>query len=137
MTNDVDREVVEEFRSRGGVVESHGLGSFPIALITTIGAKSGAERTTPLTYTKDGDDVIVIASNYGRENHPAWFHNIKANQDVRVEIGSESYDATATLLLEGSERQRLWDERVRQFPNFKEYQDSTDRLIPVVVLRRR
>ena len=64
-------------------------------------------------------------------------HNIKANQDVRVEIGSESYDATATLLLEGSERQRLWDERVRQFPNFKEYQDSTDRLIPVVVLRRR
>jgi deazaflavin-dependent oxidoreductase (nitroreductase family) len=107
------------------------------ALITTNGAKSGAERTTPLTYTRDGDEVVVIASNYGRENHPAWFHNLKANQDVRVEIGSESYDATATLLPEGSERQRLWDERVRQFPNFKGYQDSTDRLIPVVVIRRR
>ncbi|MUL81941.1 MULTISPECIES: nitroreductase/quinone reductase family protein [unclassified Mycolicibacterium] len=132
----LDRQVIEEFRRRESVVKSHGLEKITVALVTTVGAKTGAERISPLTYTTEGDDVIVVASDYGSSSHPGWYYNIMANPKVRVEIGAQPYEANATILTDGPERQRLWDDRVRQFPNFKEFQDKTDRLIRVVVLRR-
>jgi deazaflavin-dependent oxidoreductase (nitroreductase family) len=133
--NDFNRGIVDEFRANGGAVGGPFEGA-PMILITHKGAKSGTERTSPLVYSTDGDDIVIIASMGGAPTHPAWFHNIKANPQVGVEIGTESYTANAKILTDGPERQRLFDQQAQVMPNFKEYQEKTDRVIPVVVLTR-
>jgi deazaflavin-dependent oxidoreductase (nitroreductase family) len=133
--DEFNKGIIEEFRANGGVVTGVFAGA-PMILITHKGAKSGAERTSPLVYTRDGDRVVIIASMGGAPKSPAWFHNIKANPRVGVEIGTESYTADAEILTEGPERQRLFDQQAALMPNFKEYQERTDRVIPVVVLTK-
>ena len=133
--NDFNKGIVDEFRANGGVMGGPFDGA-PMILITHTGAKSGVERTSPLVYSKDGSDIVIIASMGGAPTSPAWFHNIKANPQVGVEIGTESYTASAAILTEGPERQRLFDQQAELMPNFKEYQEKTDRVIPVVVLTR-
>lgn len=127
--------IVDEFRANHGVVGGPFAGA-PMILVTHKGAKSGIERTSPLVYTQDGDRVVIIASMGGAPTHPAWFHNIKANPQVRIEVGDESYTANAEILTEGAERQRLFDQQAALMPNFKEYQEKTDRVIPVIVLTK-
>jgi len=127
--------IVEEFRANHGVVGGPFAGA-PMILITHKGAKSGVERTSPLVYTRDGDDLVIIASMGGAPKHPAWFHNIKAHPQVTVEVGDETFQANATILTDGPERQRLFDQQAALMPNFKEYQEKTSRVIPVVVLSR-
>jgi deazaflavin-dependent oxidoreductase (nitroreductase family) len=127
--------IVEEFRANHGVVGGPFEGA-PMILITHKGAKTGVERTSPLVYTQDGDDVVIIASMGGAPKHPAWFHNIKANPEVTVEIGDDKYTANAEILTEGPERQRLYDQQAALMPNFAEYQEKTARVIPVVVLSK-
>jgi deazaflavin-dependent oxidoreductase (nitroreductase family) len=134
--NEFNRGIVEEFRANGGVVSGPFAGA-PMVLVTHTGAKSGVERTTPLVHTMDGDRVVIIASMGGAPIHPAWFHNIKANPVVRVELGTDSYTADAEILTEGPERQRLFDQQAALMPNFRDYQERTDRVIPVIVLTRR
>ena len=131
--NAFNKGIVDEFRANHGVVGGPFDGA-PMILVTHKGAKSGVERTSPLVYTRDGDGVVIIASMGGAPTHPAWFHNIKANPQVQVEVGDESYTANAEILTEGPERQRLFDQQAALMPNFKEYQEKTDRVIPVVVL---
>jgi len=133
--NAFNKGIVEEFRANHGVVGGPFEGA-PMILVTHKGAKSGVERTSPLVYTRDGDDVVIIASMGGAPNHPAWFHNIKANPQVQVEIGDEAYTANAEILTEGPERQRLYDQQAALMPNFAEYQEKTSRVIPVVVLSK-
>jgi deazaflavin-dependent oxidoreductase (nitroreductase family) len=133
--NEFNKGIIDEFRANGGVVTGVFAGA-PMILITHKGAKSGVERTSPLVYTRDGDRVVIIASMGGAPKSPAWFHNIKANPQVGVEIGTESYAANAEVLTEGPERQRLYDQQAALMPNFKEYQEKTDRVIPVVVLTK-
>lgn len=133
--HDFNKGIVEEFRANGGVVGGPFEGA-PMILITHTGAKSGVKRTTPLVYSKDGDDVVIIASMGGAPTSPAWYHNIKANPQVGVEIGTDSYAANAEIFTEGPERTRLYDQQAALMPNFAEYQEKTDRVIPVVVLRR-
>jgi deazaflavin-dependent oxidoreductase (nitroreductase family) len=133
--NAFNRGIVEEFRANHGVVGGPFEGA-PMILVTHKGAKSGTERTSPLVYTRDGDDVVIIASMGGAPKHPAWFHNIKANPQVTVEIGDDTYVANARILTEGPERQRLFDQQAALMPNFKEYQEKTSRVIPVVVLSK-
>jgi deazaflavin-dependent oxidoreductase (nitroreductase family) len=133
--NAFNEGIVDEFRANHGVVGGPFDGA-PMILITHKGAKSGVERTSPLVYTRDGDRVVIIASMGGAPTHPAWFHNIKANPRVQVEIGDESYLADAEILTDGPERQRLFDQQAALMPNFKEYQERTDRVIPVIVLTR-
>ena len=133
--NAFNKGIVEEFRANHGVVGGPFEGA-PMILVTHKGAKSGVERTSPLVYTRDGDDVVIIASMGGAPNHPAWFHNIKANPQVQVEIGDEAYTANAEILTEGTERQRLYDQQAALMPNFAEYQEKTSRVIPVVVLSK-
>ena len=134
--NEFNRGIVEEFRANGGVVGGPFAGA-PMVLMTHTGARSGVERTTPLVHSMDGDRVVIIASMGGAPTHPAWFHNIKANPVVRVELGTDSYTADAEILMDGPERQRLFDQQAALMPNFKDYQDKTDRVIPVIVLTRR
>jgi deazaflavin-dependent oxidoreductase (nitroreductase family) len=103
-------------------------------LLTTTGAKTGRRLTSPLVYSKDGDDIIVIASKAGAPTNPDWFHNLKANPEVTVEVGTDEFEARAEIT-EGDERQRLFDAQAELMPNFKEYEAATDRVIPVVRLR--
>ena len=133
--NDFNKGIIEEFRANSGVVSGPFAGA-PMILVTHTGAKSGAKRTSPLVYTKDGDRVVIIASMGGAPKNPQWFNNIKANPKVGVEIGTESYEAIAEILTEGPERDRLFNQQAELMPNFKEYQEKTTRVIPVVVLTR-
>ena len=131
--NEFNRNLVAEFRANDGVVTGPFAGA-PLVLITHTGAKSGVERTTPLVHTMDGDRVVIIASKAGSPAHPHWYLNLLANPDVTVELPGRTFRARATALTEGPERERLYRAQADLMPNFAEYQEKTDRLIPVVVL---
>ena len=107
----------------------------PILLLTTTGRRTGRPRTWPLTYLPEGDRFIVIASNGGQPNHPAWYLNLRANPQVSVQLGDRTRVMIAQTA-EGDERTRLWSRVVEKYPAYAGYQQKTDRQIPVVVLRR-
>ncbi len=132
--NEFNLNIINEFRANGGKVTGMFANS-PLLLLTTKGAKSGEERTTPLVYTKDGEDIVIIASMGGAPKHPAWFLNLSASEDVTVEVGSERFKAKAEVP-EGAERDRLFNQQAAAMPNFAEYQQKTTRRIPAVVLKR-
>ena len=86
-----------------------------------------------MMYLQDGDRYLIFASNAGADTHPAWFHNVGANPEVRVEVGDDTFDAVATSL-DGAERDEKYAKQVRRYPGFGEYQEKTSRTIPVVAL---
>ncbi len=133
--NTYNRQLIEEFRANrgktGGPMEGR-----PLLLLTTTGAKSGQLRTTPMMYIRDDDRLLVIASNAGAPTHPDWYRNLVAHPEVTVEIGNETFKATA-IVTEGSERQRLWTRVVELYPFFADHQAQITRQIPVIVLRRK
>jgi deazaflavin-dependent oxidoreductase (nitroreductase family) len=133
--NQFNRNLIEEFRANDGVVTGPFAGA-PLMLLTHRGAKTGTERTTPLVHTMDGDKVVIIASKGGSPSHPHWYLNLLANPDVTVELPGETFAARATALTEGPERERLYRAQADLMPNFAEYQEKTERLIPVVVLEK-
>src|ERR1051325_2598394 len=104
---DFNQKVIQEFRSNAGKVGPPFEGA-PMLLITTTGAKSGQERTTPLVHTTDGDKLVIIASKGGAPSHPAWYHNLVANPVVTVEKGTEKFKARAHVA-HGEERDRLFN----------------------------
>lgn len=125
-------KVVEEFRANGGKVG----GRSTLLLLHTTGAKSGEPRLTPLAYLKDGDRLVVIASNGGASKHPAWYHNLVANPKVGVEVGTDQFYATATVA-QDPERTTLFDRMAARSPAFAGYQQkAAPRVIPVIVLTR-
>jgi len=128
--NDYNRQLIEEFRA-----DRSKFGGRPLLLLTTTGAKSGQRRTTPMMYVRDGDHLMVIASNVGAPTHPAWYHNLMAHPDVTVEVGNETFEATA-IVTTGEERHRLWTRIVELHPFFSEHQAKTTRQIPVIILER-
>ena len=118
-------------RATGGRVKT--TFNAPTVLLTHTGARSGKKRSTPLAYFTDGDDVILIASRGGHQNHPAWYHNIDTHPEVELwtKGGGGRYRAVEA---EGSERQRLWDLATTFYPGFaKDQERCPDRRIPVVV----
>ena len=132
--NDFNLGIIKEFRENGGET----FGPFKgrnLLLLTTKGAKSGTEGTTPLVYSKDGDRYVIIASMGGAPKHPAWYHNIVANPDVTLEVGKDTFKAKAAVA-EEPERTRLYNAQAEMMPAFTEYQQKTTRVIPVVVLTR-
>ncbi len=130
--NEFNANLIKEFRANGGTVGGQFAGA-PMILITTKGAKSGQERTTPLVYTRDGDNYVIIASKGGAPTNPAWYHNLVANPEATAEVGTETFRVRARVA-GGEERQRLYDAQAALMPNFAEYQKKTSRQIPVVVL---
>ena len=126
--------VIDEFRNNGGQVTGPFAGA-PLVLLTTKGAKSGARRTTPIVYTTDGDNVVVIASKGGAPTNPDWYHNLVVNPEVTVELPTEKFEGRARVA-EGEERERLFRAQAELMPNFAEYEKATTRQIPVVVLER-
>ena len=106
-------------------------------LLDHVGAKSGAKRTSPLLYVRDGEDVVVVASKGGFPKHPAWFHNLMANPDTTVQIGSEHRPVHARVATP-EERERLWAMAVKAYHGYEDYQArSSGREIPLVVLEPR
>ena len=131
--SDWNTGIIEEFRANGGKVGGNFEGA-PLLLLHTTGAKTGQERVNPLMYLKDGDRYVVFASKGGHAFHPHWMLNIEANPDVEFEVGNDTMKGRATVLREGPERDRLYDEQARRYPQFGEYQVKADRTIPVVVI---
>lgn len=129
-----DRRIIEEFRANAGRVGGTWEGR-DLLLLTTQGRKTGTEYTTPIVYTRDGDRLLVYASQGGAPTHPDWYLNLRRRPHVVVEVGDERYDAIATPL-EGDERDREYAAQGERYPTFAEYQANTDRVIPVVALRR-
>jgi deazaflavin-dependent oxidoreductase (nitroreductase family) len=132
--SDWNRQTIEEFRANKGKVGGFWEGK-PLLLITTTGAKSSQHRTTPTMYMRDGDRMLIFASKGGAPTHPAWYHNLVAHPQVTVEVGTETYEATATVL-QGAERDRFYDRQAQLYPQFGEYQTRTNRKIPVIALER-
>ncbi len=132
--SDWNTNVIEEFRANHGKVGGMFVGA-PLLLLTTTGAKTGATRLNPLMYLPDGDRLVIFASKGGAPTHPDWFHTVKANPSVTVEVGDETYRAVATEVT-GDERDGLFARQSELYPQFAEYQADNPRLIPVVVLER-
>jgi deazaflavin-dependent oxidoreductase (nitroreductase family) len=132
--SDFNQQLIDEFRANGGRTS----GPFKdsnLFLMTTTGRKTGRSLTSPLVFSRDGEDLVVVASKGGAPTHPVWYLNLLANPDVEVELGEERYRARA-IVLEGDERQRLFDAHAAGMPNFRDYQTKTTRILPVVRLRR-
>ncbi len=104
-------------------------------LLTTIGRKSGEPRTTPLSYLRDGDDCVIVASNNGADRHPAWWLNLDAHPKAEITVGHEAW-AVDALIAESEEYARLWPLLLDYNPQYAGYQAKTERNIPVVILRR-
>ncbi len=134
MPNDWNEQIIAEFRANEGKVGGMFEGA-PIVLLTSTGAKSGKHHTTPLMYLPDGDRVVVFASKAGAPTNPQWFNNLVANPDATAEVGVEKFGVKA-VVTEGDERNRLFEEQKKRYPQFAEYEKSTPRTIPVVVLER-
>lgn len=120
--------VIREFRANRGVVSEP---PFPILLLTTTGARTGRQSTVPLGFAvDDGGRVFVVASKAGAPRNPSWFHNLRANPSVTVELGDQSFQARAVVTA-GEERERLY----RALSGVgSEYEKNTDRVFPIVVL---
>jgi deazaflavin-dependent oxidoreductase (nitroreductase family) len=132
--NEYDHQIVNEFRANGGKVGGYFEGR-DMVLLTTIGRESGEPRLVPLVYFRDGDKLLVVASAGGAPAHPDWYHNLRENPEVTVEVGSETWPAQAEILQE-PERSEKFAEIVLVAPGFGEYQENTTRVIPVVALHR-
>jgi len=129
--NDFNAKIIQEFRANGGKV--NGWEGTPLLLLSTVGAKSGLQRTNPVAYLRDGDRVVIFGSKGGAPSHPDWFHNLTANPRVTVELGTEKFEALARVTT-GEARERLWTEQKSRNPGFAAYEQGTSREIPVVVL---
>lgn len=135
---DFNRAIITEFRANAGKVGGM-LEGATLLLLTTVGARTGRRHTVPVVYRRDGARVLVFGSNAGAGTHPAWFHNVRANPEVTVEIGMgdriETYPAHARIL-EGAERDRHYAAQASDDPAFAAYRAATERVIPVVALQR-
>ena len=129
-----NRQLIEAFRVNRGKTDGP-FAARPLLLLTTIGAKSGQARTSPLMYIPDGDQLLVLASNFGAPKHPDWYHNLLVHPSVTVEVGSETYRARASTLV-GLEREQTWARIVERYPSLAQLQATTRRQIPIVALQR-
>ena len=130
--NEMNRAVIEQFRSNGGNVDGR-----PLLLLSTTGAKTGQKRVTPLMYLQDGGRWVVFASKGGAPTNPDWYHNLLANPAATVEVGTETFEADSTVLA-GEERDRIYSRLAQLYPMFAEYeQRAAPRKIPVVALARK
>ena len=129
--------LIADFRANGGRPSGGPLAGHPLMLLYSTGAKSGQRRRSILTYSRDGDAFVVAGTAGGAPVAPAWIANVTAEPNVAVEVDNETFDATAEII-EGPERDRLWEQHVEALPWFGAYPEQVgSRVIPVVRLRRR
>lgn len=133
-SNEWNKVIIKEFRANEGKVGGQ-FADTPLLLLHTTGAKSGLEHVNPVAYVTDGDRYVVVASKGGAPTNPDWYHNLVANPEVSVEVGTEQFQALATVA-EEPERTQLFEKMATRNPGFAEYQRNTTRIIPVVILTR-
>lgn len=124
------------YRATNGHLGHHIPGLAPMLLLEHVGAKSGIKRTSPLLHIPDGDNLVIVASKGGYPKHPAWFHNLRADPDTTVQVGSERRKVRARVATP-EERERLWPRVVDAYSGYADYQARTGRKIPLVILERR
>jgi len=129
---EINRKVIEQFRAGG---EIDGMHRDRLVLLTTIGAKTGQPRTTPMMFHQDSDRLLVIASNAGAPKDPVWFGNLVRQPRVTVEVGDSRYEALATVLT-GAEREEKWAVLKEAYPFFADHERQAGRTIPVVALTK-
>jgi deazaflavin-dependent oxidoreductase (nitroreductase family) len=136
--SDWNKHIIEEFRTNEGRVGG-GFEGAPLLLLHTTGRRSGKERVNPLMYLPDDDRWVIFASKGGHIAHPHWLHNVEANPDATIEVGTDTIPVKARVLREGHERDELFARQVAAYPQFGEYEKKTKghRTIPVIVLERR
>ncbi|MBU8810189.1 nitroreductase family deazaflavin-dependent oxidoreductase [Mycolicibacterium goodii] len=132
--DEMNRAVIKEFRETGGKAGGVFEGK-PLVLVHHVGAKSGKQRIAPLVPLLDGDRIYIFASKGGADTNPDWYHNLVANPDTVVELGSETFPVKARVL-SGDERDEIYAKQVALEPQFGDYQRKTTRLIPVIELQR-
>lgn len=139
--SDFNQAVISTFRSQGGVVPNFGRA---LVLLHHTGARSGAERVSPVAAIRDGDGWLIAASKAGAPDHPAWFHNLLAHPDAEIEIPAEDGATLAVSTvpvrarrLQGADRDAAWERFTAMSSGFADYQRKTTRIIPVVRLERR
>jgi deazaflavin-dependent oxidoreductase (nitroreductase family) len=131
-TSDWARENAEQYIASGGT-EGTELQGKPVVLLTTIGAKTGKIRKTPLMRVEHAGEYAIVASLGGAPRHPVWYHNVKANPRVELQDGTVTGDYEAREVV-GDEKARWWERAVEVWPDYANYQQKTDREIPVFVL---
>jgi len=133
--NNYNTQIIEEFHANEGKVGGPFDGT-TLLLLTHRGAKTGRERTNPLAYIEEDGRYFVFGSKGGASTNPDWYHNLRANPDATIEIGTKKFDVTAEVLT-GEERDRVWTRNVRERPAFGDYEKRTSRKIPVIALTRK
>ncbi len=124
------------YRASNGLIGHRVPGVPPMLLLDHVGARSGVKRTSPLVYGRDGENLVLVASKGGYAKNPAWFHNLRANPDTRVQVGSQIRNVTARVA-DGEERERLWALMVGVYGGYEGYRKRTEREIPLVILQPR
>lgn len=134
MARDWNAAIIEEFRANGGRVG----GSFdgaPLLLLHTKGARTGRRRINPVMYQAVGSRLAIFASKGGSPTNPDWYHNLIADPRATVEVGTETFDVIARVAV-GEEREQIWKIQKERYPGFADYERSTSRQIPVIILER-
>lgn len=133
--NDWNTKIIEEFRANagkvGGMFEGH-----PMVILHTTGAKSGKEHVNPLVYLPGDNLIYIFASKGGAPTHPDWYRNLVANPNVKVEVGTETYEGVASEIT-GADRDKIYADQVAVFPGFGDYERATTRKIPVIAIKRK
>jgi deazaflavin-dependent oxidoreductase (nitroreductase family) len=131
-----ENALIEDMRAHGGKVTSGPMAGHPLLVMTSTGARTGQARRSILTFSRDGKDYIVAGTASGSPRDPLWLHNLRAHPEVSVEAENHPFTATATIV-DGAERDRLWDQHLAALPHFAKYPEQTGRLIPMVRLTPR
>jgi deazaflavin-dependent oxidoreductase (nitroreductase family) len=129
---DFNAQIIDEFHANEGRVGGM-FDGMPLLLLHHTGAKSGTSRVNPLAYQGDGGRYVVFASKAGAPTNPDWYHNLKAQPNVRIEVGTDTIDVVAGEA-SGEERERLYRTQAERIPQFAEYAKKAGRVIPVIVL---
>jgi deazaflavin-dependent oxidoreductase (nitroreductase family) len=129
---DFNAQIIEEFHANDGRVGGMFEG-MPLLLLHHTGAKSGKSRINPLAYQADDGRYVIFASKAGAPTNPDWYHNLKAQPNVKIEVGTDTIDAVASEAT-GEERERLFRTQVERVPQFADYEKKAERVIPVIVL---
>lgn len=131
--SDFSTNLIADLRANAGQASSGPFVGRPVLILTTTGAQSGERRETPVVYSRDHGAYVVVASDSGAPTHPAWFHNLVADPQVTIEVGSDRFEMKARVV-DAAERRRLYDQHAQLHPGFREYETLTTRVIPVVLL---
>ena len=123
-------EQVELYEGSGGT-DGTTLKGLPVIIVTNRGRRTGAVRKTPLMRVVDGNSYVLVASRGGAPKHPVWYHNLKTDPNVEIRDEANVYSMRVREVVDSAERQRLWDIAVKAYPPYQEYQEKTDRVIPV------